>query len=221
MMRIRANSNQLIFHGARVLAFVRSAPQNCMRLQLYKRGLVTLSSSPSSSSSPLFILILCEQTAGLFLQKLSLRQPKGMRATLKIADGSPASRVRGRDEIALGMRVQGKGGLWLLDDKHTEPHIRARIHIQKRMTWSNTSARILSSFRLSFSSSCNYSNPRSHEHISSSLTVSQRHIHPVVTNHPSGADIPRSGWQSTHAHKYRLMPFPTKGLGCITANGQV
>lgn len=56
MMRVRANSNQLIFHGARVLAFVRSAPWNCKRLQLYNRGLVTLSSSSSSSSSPLFIL---------------------------------------------------------------------------------------------------------------------------------------------------------------------
>lgn len=37
-----------------------------MRLQLYNRGLVTLSSSSSSSSFPLLILILCEQTAGLF-----------------------------------------------------------------------------------------------------------------------------------------------------------
>lgn len=62
--------------------------------------------SSSSSSSPLFILIFCEQTAGpffFFLQELSLQQPTAMRAALQITDGSPASRVRAIDEIELGM----------------------------------------------------------------------------------------------------------------------
>lgn len=41
---------------------------------------------------------------------LSLHQPTGMRAELKIADGSPPSGVKAGDEIALGIRF-GKGGL--------------------------------------------------------------------------------------------------------------
>jgi len=111
-----------------------------MRLQLYNRGLVTLS---SSSSSPLFILILCEKTAGLFLpfaeaQKLSLHQPTGMRAALQIADGNPTSRVRAGDEIALGICFV-EGVCWgvvvvLLDDKRSESNISAHKHGQKHMT---------------------------------------------------------------------------------------
>lgn len=112
VMRLGANSNQLIFQGARVLAFVKVCVMSSKRLQLYNRELVML----SSSSSPLFILILCEKTAGLFFffakaQKLSLHQPTGMRATLQIAYGSPASRVRAGDEIALGLCF-GEGTYW-------------------------------------------------------------------------------------------------------------
>lgn len=136
-----------------------------------------------------------------------------MRAALQIADGSPASRVRTREDKRLrwGCEYRGEGGWgfggwWLLDDKHTEPH----IHVQS--AWhETTSSCVSSSFRLSVSSSSNHTYLRSH-----TQQLSQRPIHTVVTNHPSGADILRSGWQSAHAHKYRLMPFSTKGLGCIT-----
>lgn len=87
---------------------------------------------------------------GFFLQKLSLQQPTGTRATLQIADGSLSSRVRTRDEITLGIWAQGwSGGGWLLDDKHTEPHICAHNRVQKDMTQNNTSICVLSSFRLS------------------------------------------------------------------------
>lgn len=55
-----------------------------------------------------------------------------------------------------------------------------------------------------------------HIHTSSSLPAYVSDTYTVVTNHPSGTAILRSGWQSTHAYKYRLMPFSTKGLGCIT-----
>lgn len=118
--------------------------------QLYNTELVTLSSF-SSSSSPLFILLLCEQTAGaFFLQKLSLQQPTGTRALLQIADGSLSSRVRTTDEITFGIWAQGwSGGGWLLDDKHTEAHICAHNRVQKDMTQNNTSICVLSSFSLS------------------------------------------------------------------------
>lgn len=123
-----------------------------MRRQSYNTGLVTLSSH-SSSSSPFIVLLLCKQTAGLFfffLQKLSLQQPTGTRATLQIADGSLSSRVRTRDEITLGIWAQGwSGGGWLLDDKHTEAHICAHNRVQRNMTQNNTSICVLSSFRLS------------------------------------------------------------------------
>lgn len=49
---VRANSFQLIFHGARVPAFVRCALWNCTRLQLYNKGFVTRSSSFSSILPP-------------------------------------------------------------------------------------------------------------------------------------------------------------------------
>lgn len=119
-------------------------------MQLCNTGVETHSSS-FSFSSPLFILLLCKQTAGLFfLQKLSLQQPTGTRATLQIADGSLSSRVRTRDEITLGIWAQGwGGGGWLLDDKHTEAHICAHSRVQKDMTQNNTSICVLSSFRLS------------------------------------------------------------------------
>lgn len=62
MMRVRANSNQLIFYSTRVPVFVAFASWNCVRMQVYNTGPVTL----SSTSLP-FILLLCEQTAvGLF-----------------------------------------------------------------------------------------------------------------------------------------------------------
>lgn len=62
MMRVRANSNQLIFYSTRVPAFVAFASWNSVKMQLYNAGPVAL----SSTSLP-FILLLCEQTAvGLF-----------------------------------------------------------------------------------------------------------------------------------------------------------
>lgn len=150
MMRVRANSNQLIFYSTRVPVFVAFASWNCVKMQLYNTGPVTL----SSTSLP-FILLLCEQTAvGLFFfflkQQLSLQQPRGTKATLQITDGSLSSRVRTRDEITLGIWAQGwSGGGWLLDDKHTEAHICAHNRVQKDMTQNNTSICVLSSFRLS------------------------------------------------------------------------
>lgn len=149
MTRISANSNQLIFYSTRVSDLLCLLHET-VRIQSYNTGLVTLSSS-LSSSSPLFILLLCKQTAGLFfLQKLSLQQPTGTRATLQIADGSLSSRVRTRDEITLGIWAHGwSGGGWLLDDKHTEAHICAHKRVQKDMTQNNTSICVLSSFRLS------------------------------------------------------------------------
>lgn len=62
-----------------------------MRLQLYNRGLVTLSSSSCTSSSPLLVSDFVRSWdffCLVFLQKLSLQPPKGMSA----ADGSPARR---------------------------------------------------------------------------------------------------------------------------------
>lgn len=58
MMRVWANSNQLIFYSTRVPTFVAFASWSCVRMHLYNTGPVTL----SSSSLP-FILLLCEQTA--------------------------------------------------------------------------------------------------------------------------------------------------------------
>lgn len=102
--------------------------------------------------SPLHFLFsyFVSKQLGFFLQKLSLQQPTGTRATLQIADGSLSSRVRTRDEITLGIWAQGwGGGGWLLDDKHTEAHICAHSRVQKDMTQNNTSICVLSSFRLS------------------------------------------------------------------------
>lgn len=63
MMRISANSNQLIFYSTHVSDLLCLLHET-VRIQSYNTGLVTLSSS-FSSSSPLFILLLCKQTAGL------------------------------------------------------------------------------------------------------------------------------------------------------------
>lgn len=163
-----------------------------------------------------FSYFVRKQLGFFFLQKLSLQQPTGMRAALQIADGSPASRVRAKRCDCFGDVSTGVGwgdGYYMINtQRHVSMHKCTNTHIC--MTWSNTGTYVLSSFRLSVLLPCNHDDLRSHTHTSSSLTVSQIHIDTVVTNHPSGTAIPRSGWQSIHAHKYRLMPFSTKGLGC-------
>lgn len=112
----RANSNQLIFHSARVLAFVRSALWVVWDCSCTIEGWWRFHPSPPPLPPLHFSFsYFVSKQLGLFylffsLQKLSLQQPTGIRAALQTADGSLASRVRGSDEIALGMCAWGGEG---------------------------------------------------------------------------------------------------------------
>lgn len=108
-----------------------------MRVHLHNRRLVRLSSSVSSSS-PLFMLLLCEQTAGLFCFLLFFFWRAIIKAAYRHESCTPncwwktCSPSQSRAWYCIVIVCRGR--IKLLDDKNTRNHTSVHTYTQKS-TW--------------------------------------------------------------------------------------